>query len=55
MEDRLGLIIKIVLFLVFCVMVIFGQRQSSYGNLAMMLVGLAGLIGLLYLYNRKYR
>lgn len=55
MEDRLGLVLKIVLFLVFCGMVIFGQRQSSYGNLVMMLVGLAGLIGLLYLYNRKYR
>ena len=55
MEGKIGTILKAVLFVIFLVMVIWGQRQIGYGNLAMMLIGLAGMLGLLYSYNRKYK
>lgn len=55
MKDRLSLVIKLLLFIVFIALVIVGQTQIGYGHLAMMLTGLAGLIVLLYSYNRKYR
>lgn len=55
MEGKFSGIIKIILFVVFLVMIIWGQRQAGYGNLLAMLIGLAGLLGLLYSYNRKYK
>ncbi|MDD6057813.1 MAG: hypothetical protein PUB98_06095 [Clostridiales bacterium] len=54
MEKVKGLIGGI-LFVVFLGMIIWGQRTVSYFHLGMMLVALAGLLGLLYCYNRKYR
>lgn len=55
MEGRLFSIVKLILFVVFVALVIVGQTQIGYGHLVMMLVGLAGLLVLLYSYNKKYR
>lgn len=48
-------IIAIIVFIASFGLVCFGQSQSGYAGLAMELVGLAGLLILLYLYNRKYK
>lgn len=43
------------LFVCIC-LVVYGHSQgTSYINLGLMFIGLAGLIGLLYEYNRKYQ
>lgn len=55
MDGKLSFILKFILFIIFVGMVIWGQRQVGYGNLAVMLAGLGGLLGMLYAYNRKYR
>ena len=48
-------IIAIIVFIASFGLVCFGQSQIGYAGLAMELVGLAGLLILLYLYNRKYK
>ncbi len=49
-----GILIAIVFFV--CVaLVIVGQRNIGPGGLCTMLLGLAGLIFLLWLYNRQYK
>ncbi len=48
-------IIAAIAFVVFLGMVIYGQKTVGVGYLAIQLVGLSGLLFLLYLYNRKYQ
>ena len=58
MEEKILLAVKtvkIILFVVFLMMIIWGQKQVGYVNLGVMLTGLAGLLMLLYSYNKKYR
>lgn len=48
----------ILIALVFCVciaLVVIGQRHVGLDGLGLELLGLAGLIVLLWLYNRQYR
>lgn len=47
-------IIKIVVFISCLALIIIGQKTTGKPELGIMLVGLAGLLGLLYDYNRKY-
>lgn len=44
-----------ILFFVFLAMIIIAQRTVSVVNLGIELVGLAGLLTLLYIYNKKYK
>lgn len=44
-----------ILFFVFLAMIIIAQRSVSVTNLGIELVGLAGLLTLLYIYNKKYK
>lgn len=44
-----------ILFFVFLGMIIVAQRTVSVANLGIELLGLAGLLVLLYIYNRKYK
>ena len=53
--EKIRCMLGTVLFAVFLGVVIWGQRQVGYGNLAAMLAGLIGLLALLYCYNKKYR
>ena len=46
-------IIMAILFFVFLGLIIVGQKTVSVANLGMEFIGLAGLLVLLYLYNRK--
>ena len=48
-------IIAAIAFVVVLGMVIYGQKTVGVGYLAIQLVGLSGLLFLLYLYNRKYQ
>jgi|GEM_PF-6058274 len=47
--------INIVLFLIGIVLVITGHGINGALGLATMLLGLAALISMIYVYNRKYR
>ena len=59
MNERTKSILKTVLAIVFfivCVaLVVVGQRHVGPQGLLVMLLGLVGLILLLYLYNRKFK
>ena len=46
---------NIIMFFVFLGLIIVGQKTVSVANLGMEFIGLAGLLVLLYLYNRKYK
>ena len=51
-------VIRLLYLLIFIVSIVFivtGQRNIGPAGLLTMLVGLAGILVLLYLYNRKYQ
>lgn len=55
MSKTLVSVIKIIIFVVCMGLIIWGQRTTGYVYLAAQFVGLAGLLGLLYHYNKAYR
>ncbi len=57
-ESAKKVVVGILLGIFFCVcvaLVVIGQRNIGPAGLGIMLLGLAGLIFLLWLYNRQYR
>lgn len=51
-------VVRLLYLLVFigCIaLVVVGQRHIGPGGLAVMIVGLLGILVLLYLYNKKYQ
>ncbi len=48
-------IIVLIVFIVCVALVVIGQRNVGPQGLGLMLLGLAGLIFLLWLYNRQYK
>ena len=54
MNSKLVTAIKLVLFIVFVALIVIGQKKAGRVDFGIMLIGLAGLLGLLYDYNRKY-
>lgn len=50
----IGLIVAVI-FVVCVALIVIGQRNVGPQGLLMMLVGLAGLIILLWMYNRQYK
>ena len=54
MKSSFVVILKLVVFISCLALIIIGQKAVGKFELGMMLVGLAGLLGLLYDYNRKY-
>lgn len=48
-------IIMTILFFVFLLMIIVAQKHVSLTNLMIEIVGLAGLLTLLFYYNRKFK
>ena len=55
MSNIIRNIIMLVVFIVCLVLIIVGQKNISAMGLAMELIGLIGLLVLLFLYNRKYK
>lgn len=57
-EYNKKILVGILVAIIFCVciaLVIIGQRNVGLPGLGMELLGLAGLITLLWLYNRQYK
>ncbi|MFJ7978268.1 DUF6903 family protein [Peribacillus sp. JNUCC 23] len=54
MRASVLVLIKLVVFISCLVLIIMGQKTAGKLEFGMMLIGLAGLLGLLYDYNRKY-
>ena len=48
-------IIMCVAFVIFLAMIIVGQRHISVSGLAMEVIGLIGLLTLLFVYNHRYK
>ncbi len=55
MKVKGKVILSILVLLVCLAMVVLGQRNVGYQGLVIQLLGLAGLLVLLYVYNRKHR
>ena len=51
----IGILINAVLVIVCIALVIIGQRRIEAAGLVMQMIGLAGILVLLYMYNRKYQ
>jgi hypothetical protein len=54
MKATIIIILKLIVFIICLSMIFIGQKTVGKSELGMMLLGLAGLLGLLYDYNRKY-
>lgn len=54
MKEKLLLVVKIVFFLLCLFLVIYGQKTVGKMYLLFQLLGVAGLLILLWNYNRKY-
>lgn len=54
MKANILVIIKMFVFIICLALIIIGQKTAGKLELGMMLIGLAGLLALLYDYNRKY-
>lgn len=54
-KSILTTVLAVVFFIVCVALVVIGQRDVGPHGLLIMLLGLAGLILLLYLYNRKFK
>lgn len=48
-------LLYLLIFIVSIVLIVTGQRNIGYTGLLTMLVGIAGILVLLYLYNKKYQ
>ncbi len=48
-------LIMIIVFIVCLALIIIGQKNISVSGLAMELIGLVGLLTLLFIYNRRYQ
>ena len=55
MNDRTKNLILIVIFIVSMALIFIGQKNIGYMGLATEIVGLAGLLAVLYVYNRRYK
>lgn len=55
MDNKVKSIIMIIVFVVSLALIIIGQRNISAQGLIMELVGLVGLLTLLFVYNHQYK
>ncbi|MBY7142854.1 hypothetical protein KFZ56_07235 [Virgibacillus sp. NKC19-3] len=54
MNDSLSRVLKVVFFLFCMFLIVFGQQTVGKVYLLLQLIGLAGLLFLLWNYNRKF-
>ena len=54
MDGKTKIIIMVVVFIVSMALIFIGQKNVGYTGLATELVGLAGLIGVIYTYKKGY-
>lgn len=55
MKETLLLIFRLFLLAIFIGCIIWGQQTAGYLYLGVQLLGLSGLLGLLYRYNKTYQ
>ena len=55
MKQIISIVLTLVVFVVCIALVITGQKNAGAQGTGIMLLGLAGLIGLLWNYNRKFK
>jgi len=55
MKKWLKMIVIILIFAVCVYLIVYGQRQTGVRELVLMLIGLTGLLGLLFTYNARYK
>lgn len=48
-------LLKTILFILFFLCVLLGQKSVGFAGLGVMMIGIAGLLGLLWDYNRHYQ
>lgn len=48
-------LVHLICFILFVTLVVVNQRTTGYSHLLLQLLGLAGLLVQLWLYNRKFR
>ncbi|MBS5215690.1 MAG: hypothetical protein Q4B90_04570 [Eubacteriales bacterium] len=53
-KERLIMIICLALFLVCMWLIVMGQKKISFSGLGMMMLGLIGLLALLWYYNWRH-
>ena len=54
-KQRILTAVRVILFLFFCGLVMHGQRSVSYANLGEMAAGIAGMLVIIWDYNRRNR
>lgn len=54
-NSKSTLLIGIVLFVISVALVFIGQKNVGYTGLGMEIIGLVGILIVLYLYNRQYK
>lgn len=55
MKSILVMLIKVVIFIISIALVMKGQRNIGFQGLTMMMIGLGGILGLLYVYNKAHQ
>ena len=58
MEYKVNIIKVILMCLLLCVfvaLIIIGQKNIGYAGLGMMIIGLMGILGMLFVYNNKHK
>lgn len=55
MDRKIQNIIMIVLFVISVIVIFIGQRNVGYAGLGLEILGLFGLISILFTYNRRYK
>lgn len=53
-KERLLVVIKLIIGVLCLSLIIFGQKNIGLTGSGLMLLGLAGLLALLYSYNKKF-
>ena len=52
---KLKILLAVVLLAVFVALIVIGQQTVSWASFGLMMIGLVGMLALLYIYNRRHR
>lgn len=55
MKSILVMLIKVLIFIISVGLVMKGQRNIGFQGLGMMMIGLGGILSLLYVYNKAHK